>query len=114
MLVANASAYGDPVVRSLAFVFYEATQDPVLLQASLDDQFMLGADLLVAPVMEAAPAARRTLYLPRLPGDAQWLHLWTREVPLIFFSLLFSSFLCFSLLSSSFLCLSVCGCCECV
>merc|ERR1712217_843011 len=48
-------------------------------QATLDvdDTFMFGDALLVAPVL--APGLQsRALYLPQLPGNATWFDFWNR------------------------------------
>ena len=58
---------GVPVMRPL-FLHFE--EDP--LAWSLEDEYLLGPDLLAAPVLEEG-AARRRLHLP--PGA--WIHLWS-------------------------------------
>ncbi len=69
-LFAQAQGQGAPIVRHL---FLHYPDDAVAAQ--IHDQFMLGADLIVAPVLE--PGARsRKLYLP--PGP--WVHLWSGQV----------------------------------
>ena len=69
-LFAQAHEQGAPVVRHL---FLHYPDDAVAAQ--IHDQFMLGPDLIVAPVLE--PGARsRKLYLP--PGP--WVHLWSGKV----------------------------------
>jgi alpha-D-xyloside xylohydrolase len=57
-----------PLVRALLLDFPD---DPVA--RAIDDQFLLGRALLVAPVLDERP--RRELYLP--PGP--WVDFWTRE-----------------------------------
>lgn len=58
----RASVADEPVVRPL---FYDFPDDPGA--RAIDDSFMLGPDLLVAPVLE--PGARdRLVYLPAHPG----------------------------------------------
>lgn len=60
------AATGLPIMRHLALAFPD---DPVA--AGVEDEFLLGPDLLVAPVLE--PGAReRRLYLPAGP----WVDLW--------------------------------------
>ena len=56
----ESSAKGYPVLRAL---FFEYPNDPT--SWTIDDQYMFGSDLLVAPLMESAGARR--VYLP--PGD---------------------------------------------
>jgi alpha-D-xyloside xylohydrolase len=56
----ESSAKGYPVLRAL---FFEYPADPT--SWTIDDQYMFGSDLLVAPLMESANARR--VYLP--PGD---------------------------------------------
>jgi alpha-glucosidase (family GH31 glycosyl hydrolase) len=57
---------GMPIMRHLALAFPRDAR-----AAARDDEYMLGPDLLVAPVLE--PGARtRTLYLPR----GRWVDLW--------------------------------------
>lgn len=68
-LVAENSQKGIPVMRPL-FLHYE--EDPKAWQ--IKDQFLLGPDLLVAPVLESA-ANERKLHLP----SGTWRHLWTGE-----------------------------------
>jgi sulfoquinovosidase len=72
-----------PYVRHLCAEAREAglpTQRPLFLHYpddtslwTVQDQFLYGADLLVAPVIEAGATARNVV----LPGDGQWRHLWT-------------------------------------
>jgi alpha-glucosidase len=42
----------------------------------IDDQYLFGADVLVAPVLEAG-ATRRRVYLPE---GARWVHFWSDGV----------------------------------
>lgn len=69
-LVDEAEASGLPLQRPL-FLHYE--QDPETY--SIQDQYLYGKDLLVAPV-HAEGQREWTAYLPR--GD-QWQHLWSGE-----------------------------------
>jgi alpha-D-xyloside xylohydrolase len=64
-----ASATGMPVLRPLALEFPD---DPTSL--GVDLQYLLGGELLVAPVFEAG-ATRRKVYLP--PGT--WYDYWTER-----------------------------------
>ncbi|MEV0618861.1 TIM-barrel domain-containing protein [Nonomuraea sp. NPDC050404] len=67
-LAKAAHERGEPVLRPLLFDF------PGDVPAQeVDDQFMLGPDLLVAPVL-APGAARRTVYLP---AGVRWVELAT-------------------------------------
>ncbi|MBV1701867.1 MAG: glycoside hydrolase family 31 protein [Hyphomicrobiales bacterium] len=65
-----ASARREPMVRPLA---YDFAQDPVAID--VEDAFMLGSRLLVAPVLSAGERQRR-VYLPVCNGG--WWHLATR------------------------------------
>ncbi len=56
----DSSARGWPVLRAL---FFEYPNDPT--SWTIDDEYMFGSDLLVAPLMESANARR--VYLP--PGE---------------------------------------------
>lgn len=64
-----ASEKGWPVLRPL---FFEFPDDPG--SWTIDTQFLLGADILVAPLMEDGD--ERSLYLP---GDGDWVNLQTGE-----------------------------------
>ncbi|MEA1617621.1 alpha-glucosidase [Erythrobacter sp. T5W1-R] len=66
-LVAEAQATGLPAQRAL-FLHYPEDRETFTIQ----DQFLYGADLMVAPVIEAG-AVTRTVYLPQ--GD--WRHVWS-------------------------------------
>ena len=63
-----ASAKGIPPMRPLFFDFPEDAKC-----ADVDDQFMFGPDLLVAPVLHAAKKARKVC----LPVGASWTDPWT-------------------------------------
>ncbi len=65
-LAFETSESGAPLVRPM---FYENEEDPALWD--VDDQFLLGSDLLVAPILEPG-ATRRKVYFP--PGC--WCGLW--------------------------------------
>jgi alpha-glucosidase len=69
-VVAQSKEYGWPIVRPL----FMAEPDNPSIRA-IDDAFMLGDALLVAPVLEAG-AVRRSVYLPA--GD--WYDFWTNEL----------------------------------
>ena len=68
----EAARWGLPVLRPLAF---EQPDDPGLWR--VEDQYLLGPDLMVAAVLsESAAPAETTVVLP--PGD--WADFWTGEV----------------------------------
>lgn len=67
-LSAEAAATGLPVQRPL-FLHYE--DDPATY--NLQDLYLYGAELLVAPVWQAADE-KRTVYLPK--GEV-WVHIWS-------------------------------------
>lgn len=69
-LCREAAATGLPTQRPL---FLHYPHDPALF--AIQDQFLYGADLLVAPVIEEGATARQVV----LPGDEPWRHLWTGE-----------------------------------
>ncbi|MGA2605303.1 MAG: glycoside hydrolase family 31 protein [Verrucomicrobiia bacterium] len=66
----EAAQDGTPIMRPL---FWEFPDDPN--GYAVDDQFLLGPSLLVAPVMQPG-ACERAVYLP--PG--QWYDYWTKQV----------------------------------
>lgn len=61
---------GTPPMRPL---FFDFPRDPEA--AYVDDAFMFGPDLLVAPILHAG-ATRRSVYLP---AGATWTDPWTGE-----------------------------------
>jgi sulfoquinovosidase len=69
-LIAEAQATGLPAQRAL-FLHYPDDRTTFTIQ----DQYLYGADLMVAPVIEEGALARRVY----LPGDATsvWRHLWS-------------------------------------
>ncbi|MBC2668804.1 alpha-glucosidase [Novosphingobium piscinae] len=67
-LAGEARATGLPLQRPL-FLHYPA--DPAL--HAVQDQYLYGADLLVAPVIEAGQTARPVV----LPGEGVWRHVWS-------------------------------------
>lgn len=69
----QASREHHPVIRP---TFYDFPQDENCLRDS--DDFMLGAWLLVAPVVERG-ARERSVYLPALPDGQRWFDFHTRE-----------------------------------
>jgi len=66
-LVSEAQASGLPAQRAL-FLHHPHDRETFTIQ----DQFLYGADLMVAPVIEAG-ARMRKVYLPR----GEWRHLWS-------------------------------------
>ncbi|MDB6068017.1 MAG: alpha-glucosidase [Pedosphaera sp.] len=60
---------GTPIMRPL---FWHYTDDPTAVAAG--DQFLLGPDLLVAPILRQGASAR-SVYLPR----GEWFDFWTGE-----------------------------------
>lgn len=67
-LCTEAANEGLPLQRPL---FLEYPEDPSLY--AIQDQYLYGADLLVAPVIEEGAAARRVM----LPGADRWIHCWS-------------------------------------
>jgi alpha-D-xyloside xylohydrolase len=67
-LAAAATETGMPVVRPLVLEYQD---DPAV--SDMDDQYMLGPDLLVAPVLRADDTVE--VYLP----DDEWVDYWTGE-----------------------------------
>jgi alpha-glucosidase len=67
-LCGEAVATGLPAQRPL-FLHYP---DEAALHA-VQDQFLYGADMLVAPVIEEGATTRAVI----LPGDGPWRHLWS-------------------------------------
>ncbi|NWF97177.1 MAG: DUF4968 domain-containing protein [Candidatus Thorarchaeota archaeon] len=68
-LARHASRTGHPIMRPMAFEF----QDDARAQG-IEDQFMVGPALLVAPVLEQGSVSR-TVYLPA----GKWFDFWTDE-----------------------------------
>lgn len=69
-LMKEAHEKGTPVMRPL---FYDFPDDPKTRE--IEDQYMFGSDILVAPILYA-DERERTLYLPK----GSWKHLFTGEV----------------------------------
>ena len=69
----SASRDAVPIIRP---TFYNFPNDGRCLEDS--DDFMLGPDLLVAPVVQAG-ARTREVYLPELCADQHWVDFHTRE-----------------------------------
>jgi alpha-glucosidase len=68
-LFAEAEAHGYPVVRAM---FLEFPDDPHAYE--VDDQFMLGSEILVAPVLNPQQNGR-SVYLPA----GKWVHVWSSK-----------------------------------
>lgn len=68
-LAAEAGATGAPIMRPL---FWHHPNDPVAVACG--DQFLLGRDLLVAPILRQGAVAR-SVYLP----NDLWIDFWTGE-----------------------------------
>ena len=68
-LLGEARSAGLPVQRAL-FLHYPEDAETFTIQ----DQFLYGADLMVAPVIEAGAVMRR-VYLP----EGVWRHIWTGQ-----------------------------------
>jgi alpha-glucosidase len=69
-LAGEAEASGFPLQRPL---FFEYSDDPRLF--AVQDQYLYGADLMVAPVIEEGATARQVI----LPGTRPWRHVWLGE-----------------------------------
>ena len=65
----EAAATGLPAQRPL-FLHYPEDRETFTIQ----DQYLYGADLMVAPVIEEG-AVMRDVYLP----EGEWVHVWTRQ-----------------------------------
>ena len=66
----EAVAAGLPAQRPL---FLHFSDDPALF--AIQDQYLYGSDLLVAPVIEEGAMAREVV----LPGEGSWRHCWSGE-----------------------------------
>ena len=69
-LMEQAHEKGTPVMRPL---FYDFPEDGVCWE--IEDEYMFGPDLLVAPVTEIRQQSRRVY----LPGGKNWASVWTGE-----------------------------------
>jgi alpha-glucosidase len=72
-LFERAGAHHEPIIRP---TFYDYPTDAQCLHDC--DDFMLGHELLVAPVVEAGATTRR-LYLPALAGGGRWFDFETGQ-----------------------------------
>ena len=70
-LMKEMETTGIPIVRSLSLEF----DDPHL---NIDDQFMLGSEILVAPILER-DQFNRYVYFPWVKDLAYWEHIFTKE-----------------------------------
>jgi len=66
----ESSTKGYPMMRTMFFEF----DDPKCFE--FEDQYMLGSDLLVAPIFEANPRERKVY----LPAGTQWVDIWSKKV----------------------------------
>ena len=66
----EAAATGLPLQRPL---FLEYPDDPALF--AVQDQYLYGADMIVAPVIEEGASQRKVI----LPGSGPWIHVWSGE-----------------------------------
>lgn len=64
----DARQHGTPIMRPLIWYYPD---DPAT--HSIDDQYLLGPDILVAPIVDDTPS--RTVYLP----EGSWIDLWTQQ-----------------------------------
>ena len=81
-----ASENGHPMLRTL---FFEYPDDPT--SWLIEDQYLFGTDILVAPLMEDTPG--RNVYLPpglwtdyqteKTYGGARWHHIIAGEIPVV-------------------------------
>jgi sulfoquinovosidase len=69
-LIAEAGDSGLPLQRAL---FLHYPDQPQCFE--IQDQYLYGPDLLVAPVIEEGAGARNIF----LPGDIVWVHIWTGQ-----------------------------------
>lgn len=73
LLMAEAHGAGTPIARAMALEFPNEA-----VAWSIQDQWMLGEDLIVAPVMDAK-ARSRHVWLP--PSDLrEWRHIWSGQL----------------------------------
>jgi alpha-D-xyloside xylohydrolase len=69
--MANATTTGIPLMRP---IFVDFPSDPLCYQ--MEDEYMFGSDLLVAPVLDAEIKMRRVY----LPANSKWRDAWTDQV----------------------------------
>jgi alpha-D-xyloside xylohydrolase len=69
--MAAAAAHGTPVMRPL---FFDFPADAACYE--IEDEYMFGPDVLVAPVLEQGQTSRRVY----LPAGAEWTDAWTGEL----------------------------------
>lgn len=69
-VMAEASDYGYPIMRTL---FYEFPEDDKSWE--VDNTYLLGSDILVAPIMNYEDRSREVY----LPAGETWIHLFTGE-----------------------------------
>ena len=71
-LMAEAEEKGIPLVRPM---FMEYPDDDEMYSVDLSHQFMLGSEVLVAPVYKQQQSTVPVF----LPNNSSWIHLWTSK-----------------------------------
>ena len=71
-LMDEASRYGWPVVRHMILVYHD---NPAVYVEDLRYQFMVGTELLVAPVIHELMEEARVF----LPDNTTWVHVWSGQ-----------------------------------
>jgi len=74
ILMQEAYETGMPVLRHMVIHYLH---DPV--SASLNEQYMLGEDLIVAPVLEQGSETKMVYFPVEKKEKVEWVHLWSRE-----------------------------------
>ena len=82
-LMADAAAKGWPLVRSLWMAYAGEDDETSDQQAdararAVQDQFALGDELLVAPVMAQGASARKVFFPALRAAEGRWVSVWTR------------------------------------
>jgi len=73
-LMKEAGEEGTPVTRPLLLHYPDSAA-----ARKVDDQFMLGRNIMMAPVFNKK-AAKRDVFLP---GNETWVHLWTKKTYIV-------------------------------
>lgn len=68
-LIQEAADYGWPVIRHMMLVF---PSNPKVFKEDLRYQFMLGTEILVAPVHVKRAESTRVFF----PGNVTWMNVW--------------------------------------